>query len=109
MKSFALAIAILALTSCAAFAEDTIGADNTAPPPPSEEETPPAVLSGTLKTIRDSGVVTIGYREASFPFSYVRKETPRPLGYSIDLCLGIVDEVVRELNRQSDARRLSGP
>ncbi|SDR50171.1 amino acid ABC transporter substrate-binding protein, PAAT family [Rhizobiales bacterium GAS191] len=95
--SIALAVAFLALTTCAALAEDIGGADNTAPPPPSEENTP-AILSGTLKKIRDSGVVTIGYREASFPFSYVRKESPLPLGYSIDLCLGIVDEVVRELN-----------
>jgi glutamate/aspartate transport system substrate-binding protein len=97
MRSFALAVAIIAFTSCAALAEDTLGADITAPPPPSEDNTP-AVLSGTLKKIRDTGVVTIGYREASFPFSYVREGSPQPLGYSIDLCLGIVDEVVRELN-----------
>jgi glutamate/aspartate transport system substrate-binding protein len=97
MKTLALAAAIVVLTSFGVFAEDTIGADNTAPPPQSEDNTP-AVLSGTLEKIRNSGVVTIGYREASFPFSYVRKGSPLPLGYSIDLCLGIVDEVVRELN-----------
>jgi glutamate/aspartate transport system substrate-binding protein len=97
MKTLALAAAIVVLTSFGVFAEDTIGADNTAPPPQSEDNTP-AVLSGTLEKIRNSGVVTIGYREASFPFSYVRKGLPLPLGYSIDLCLGIVDEVVRELN-----------
>ena len=28
----------------------------------------------------------------------MREGSPQPLGYSIDLCLGIVDEVVRELN-----------
>jgi glutamate/aspartate transport system substrate-binding protein len=97
MKSLALAVVILALTCGAACAEDLIGADSTAPPPPSEDNTP-AVLSGSLKKIRDSGVVTIGYRQASFPFSYVRNESPGPFGYSIDLCLGIVDEVIRELN-----------
>jgi glutamate/aspartate transport system substrate-binding protein len=73
------------------------GADLTAPPPTTEENTP-AVLSGTLKKVRDGGVVTIGYREASFPFSFVRPGAPRPLGYSIDLCLGIVEEIVRELH-----------
>jgi glutamate/aspartate transport system substrate-binding protein len=78
-----------------AFAEDLNGAVLTAPPPVTEENTP-AVLSGTLKKIHDSGAVTIGYREASFPFSYVRQGSA-PVGYSIDLCLGIVDEIKREL------------
>ena len=76
------------------------GADLTAPPPASEENIP-AVLSGTLKKVRDSGVITIGYREASFPFSFVRPGAPRPLGYSIDLCLGVVEEIVRELHGEA--------
>jgi glutamate/aspartate transport system substrate-binding protein len=97
MKRFALAVAVLALASATALAEDLMGADTTAPPTPSEDNTP-AVLTGTLKTIHDSGVVTIGYRQASFPFSYVRPRSPEPLGYSIDLCLGVIDELVRELN-----------
>jgi glutamate/aspartate transport system substrate-binding protein len=99
-KTLALAIAfavgIYALPASRAAAEDLGGADLTAPPPASEENTP-AILSGTLKKVRDSGVVVIGYREASFPFSYVPPGAPRPLGYSIDLCLGVVDEIVREL------------
>jgi glutamate/aspartate transport system substrate-binding protein len=91
-----LAVILLALAAPLR-AEDLGGADLTAPPPPGEEDIP-AVLSGTLKKIRDSGVVTIGYRDASFPFSYVRKDASEPLGYSIDLCRGVVDEIVRELN-----------
>jgi glutamate/aspartate transport system substrate-binding protein len=79
-----------------ATAEDLIGADRTAPPPASEESMP-AVLSGTLKKVRETGAVVIGYREASFPFSFVGEGAKRPLGYSIDLCGGIVDEIVREL------------
>jgi glutamate/aspartate transport system substrate-binding protein len=86
-----------------ALAEDLNGAVLTAPPPATEENTP-AVLSGTLKKIRDSGGVTIGYREASFPFSYVR-QSGQPIGYSIDLCLGIVDEIKRELGGASVAVR----
>jgi glutamate/aspartate transport system substrate-binding protein len=78
-----------------AAAEDMSGANNTAPPPVTEDNTP-AVLSGTLKKVHDSGTLTIGYREASFPFSFVRNGE-RPMGYSIDLCTGIVDEVKREL------------
>lgn len=79
----------------AATAEDLNGANNTAPPPVTENNSP-AILSGTLKKIHDTGTVTIGYREASFPFSYVRRGGA-PMGYSIDLCLGIVDEIKREL------------
>jgi glutamate/aspartate transport system substrate-binding protein len=93
----ALAVSVLALAAFPAFAEDTNGADVTAPPAASEENAP-AVLSGTLEKVRQSGVITIGYREASFPFSYVTKDSATPLGYSIDLCKGVVDEVVRELN-----------
>jgi ABC-type amino acid transport substrate-binding protein len=92
--TFVALTALLAVS--AARAEDLIGADRTAPPPPSEENIP-AVLDGTLKKVRDSGAVVIGYREASFPFSFVQGGSARPRGYSIDLCLGIVDEIVREL------------
>src|ERR1700729_1707635 len=88
-----LAGLLLAAMPCPVSAEDLNGANNTAPPAVTDA---PDVLSGTLKKIRDAGTVTIGYREASFPFSYVRNGGP-PMGYSIDLCLGIVDQIKREL------------
>jgi len=52
-------------------------------------------LSGALAKVWRTGVFTIGYREGSFPFSYVN---PRgaPVGYSIDLCLAIASELVAE-------------
>jgi len=59
-----------------------------------------APLTGTLKKIRDSGVVTIGYRENSFPFSYLGPGKV-PIGYSIELCQAIVDEVAVELDNKS--------
>lgn len=86
---------LLALPLAPAAAEDLNGANNTAPPAVSEDASP-ALVAGTLKTIRDTGAVTIGYREASFPFSYVR-QGGKPIGYSIDLCLGVVSEIRREL------------
>lgn len=49
-------------------------------------------LTGTLKKIKDSGTITIGNRESSVPFSYL-DEHGTPVGYSIDLCKHIVDEV----------------
>ena len=100
MGFIALTAGILAVSALRAGAEDLVGADRTAPPPPSEENIP-SVLSGTLKKVRDSGVVVIGYREASFPFSFVQGGSARPLGYSIDLCLGIVEEIVRELGGEA--------
>jgi len=48
-------------------------------------------LTGTLKKIKDSGRVAIGYRDSSIPFSYLNARK-QPIGYSIDLCLEIVDE-----------------
>lgn len=42
-------------------------------------------LEGTLKKIKASGTLTIGYRESSPPFSFVGADK-RPVGYSIDLC-----------------------
>ncbi len=40
--------------------------------------------------------MTLGYRESSIPFSYVNK-VGEPIGYSIDLCNAVVDEVSKEL------------
>ena len=49
-------------------------------------------LTGTLKKIRDSKTVTLGYRASSIPFSYLNK-LHEPIGYSIDLCNEVVKEV----------------
>lgn len=53
-------------------------------------------LTGTLKKIRDSKTVTLGYRASSVPFSYVNK-LGEPIGYSIDLCNEVVSEIADEL------------
>ncbi len=88
---------LLALSGTPARAEDTDGADLTKAPAATEESMP-AELTGTLKQVHESGTVTLGYREASFPFSFIRPGTPEPMGYSIDLCRGVVAEIARELN-----------
>ena len=75
-----LAIATVAVTS-QAWAQDTsVGA-----------------LSGTLKKIKDNGTITLGYRESSLPFSYLNKRA-QPIGYSLDLCREIVEQVSSELD-----------
>ncbi len=54
-------------------------------------------LTGTLKKIKDTGTITIGRSEQSVPFSYL-DDKGQPIGYSIDLCLRIVDAIKAELN-----------
>jgi glutamate/aspartate transport system substrate-binding protein len=53
-------------------------------------------LTGTLKRIKDSGTVRLGYRASSIPFSYLNK-LHEPIGYSIDLCNEVVKEIANEL------------
>ena len=53
-------------------------------------------LTGTLKKIKETGSLTIGHRESSVPFSYY-DEKQQVVGYSMDLCMKIVDAVKKEL------------
>jgi glutamate/aspartate transport system substrate-binding protein len=55
-------------------------------------------LTGTLKKANTSGTVTIGYRESSLPFSYLN-QLKQPIGYAIDLCQEVVDDMAHELSR----------
>lgn len=57
-------------------------------------------LTGTLKKVKDSGTITIGHRETSIPFSYL-DEKQQPVGYSMDICAAIVEEVKKELGLTS--------
>jgi glutamate/aspartate transport system substrate-binding protein len=54
-------------------------------------------LTGTLKKIRDTGTITLGYRESSLPFSYLNHRQ-QPIGYSMDLCREAVEQVSTELD-----------
>src|SRR5919106_5027764 len=55
-----------------------------------------AELTGTLKKIKDTGAIKVGYREASIPFSYL-DDRQQPIGYSMDLCARIVSAVKSDL------------
>ncbi|MBN8489494.1 MAG: amino acid ABC transporter substrate-binding protein [Burkholderiales bacterium] len=52
--------------------------------------------SPTLRKIRDTGLITLGYRDASVPFSYLDAKR-RPVGYSLDLCHRVVAAVRERL------------
>jgi glutamate/aspartate transport system substrate-binding protein len=53
-------------------------------------------LTGTLKKIKETGAITIGYRDSSIPFSYL-DDNQKPVGFAIDICYKIVDAVKQEL------------
>jgi len=52
--------------------------------------------TGTLKRIAESSVVRIGYRENSPPFAFLDAQK-KPVGYSLDLCEIVVEEIGKEL------------
>jgi glutamate/aspartate transport system substrate-binding protein len=54
-------------------------------------------LSPTLATIKSTHVVHLGYRESSPPFSFI-DPSGRPIGYSLELCEAIVDEIGVEVD-----------
>ncbi len=54
-------------------------------------------LSSTLAAIKGSHVVHLGYRESSPPFSFLDPSN-RPIGYSLELCEAVVDEIGAEVD-----------
>ena len=82
---------VAALFSAAIFAASTAHAQ--------DEASDPSVVSGTLARIKKTGIVRIGYRDASIPFSFLDR-SGHPVGYSIDICNAIVEEIGRTLDRE---------
>ncbi|ELX8380847.1 glutamate/aspartate ABC transporter substrate-binding protein [Providencia vermicola] len=55
-------------------------------------------LTGTLKKINDNGVIVVGHRESSVPFSYY-DNSQKVVGYSQDYSNEIVNAVKKKLNK----------
>jgi len=55
-----------------------------------------AELDGTLRKIKASNTITLGYREDARPFAYMGDDG-KPTGYSVDLCTRIAASVARQL------------
>jgi len=53
-------------------------------------------LTGTLKKIKETGVIKVGHRDASIPLSYL-DDNQKPIGYGVDICMKIVDAVKAQL------------
>ncbi|MGO4337312.1 amino acid ABC transporter substrate-binding protein [Labrys sp. KB_33_2] len=94
-KLIPLTFAIVMAAIGIARAEDMIGEDLSAAP---KQQYFPLELSGTLLKANSTGAITIGYRDASFPFSFKRPDQAGPEGYAIELCKGVVEEISRELH-----------
>src|SRR5579885_3746859 len=53
-------------------------------------------LTGTLKNIKETGAITLGFRDSSIPFSYL-DDNQRPIGFAIDICMKVVEAVKKDL------------
>jgi glutamate/aspartate transport system substrate-binding protein len=53
-------------------------------------------LTGTLKKVKETGILTMGIRESSYPLSYL-DDKQQPIGYHIDVCNKIVSAVKDQL------------
>lgn len=52
----------------------------------------------TLKKVSESNKITVSYREAGVPFSYLLGAT-KPVGFSVDLTEAVIDDVRKKLKR----------
>lgn len=55
-----------------------------------------AQSDGTLKKLTETGVIVIGVRDQSVPFSYM-DDNQNPIGYSVDICMKVVDAIKAKL------------
>ena len=53
-------------------------------------------LTGTLKKVKETGVIALGHRDSSVPFSYI-DDNAKVVGFAMDICYKIVDAVKAEL------------
>ena len=83
-----VAIALLA-TACWAAAQSS---------GETQDSVGPVALTGTLAKVRAAGVIVLGHRESSVPFSYLSARG-EPIGYSVDLCKLIVDAISLEVGK----------
>src|SRR4051812_50029181 len=63
-------------------------------------------LTGTLKNIKETGAITLGFRDSSIPFSYL-DDNQKPIRFAMDICYKIVDAVKKELKLDKLAVKLN--
>jgi glutamate/aspartate transport system substrate-binding protein len=57
-----------------------------------------AQATSTLDKVKQSGAITLAYRESSIPFSFL-DDKAQPVGFAHEICLKIVDEVKKATGR----------
>ena len=57
-----------------------------------------AQTTGTLDKVKQSGAITLAYRESSIPFSYL-DDKAQPVGFGHEICMKVVDEVKKATGR----------
>jgi glutamate/aspartate transport system substrate-binding protein len=61
------------------------------------------ITQGRLAAIAERGSIVLGHRESSVPFAYL-DENQNPIGYSIDLCMKVVEAVEKTLGTDLEVR-----
>ncbi|MCC1481275.1 amino acid ABC transporter substrate-binding protein [Roseibaca sp. Y0-43] len=61
------------------------------------------ITQGRLAAIAERGSIVLGHRESSVPFAYL-DENQTPVGYSIDLCMAVVDAVEETLGKELEVQ-----
>ena len=90
-RRFFVAAAVAAI-ACAAL--PAVAQDKAAAAPKAAVAAPERI--DTLRRIRDTGVLLLGVRETSVPFSFLDAQK-QPQGYSVDLCLRVADAIKADL------------
>jgi ABC-type amino acid transport substrate-binding protein len=57
-------------------------------------------LRGTLKKIKDTGTIALGFRDSARPFAFAGPDG-QPAGYSVDLCLRVADSIREQIGLAS--------
>ncbi len=60
-------------------------------------------LTGRLAKIAEAGEIVLGHRESSVPFAYL-DENQKPIGYSMDLCMKVVEAVEEAVGKDLNVR-----
>lgn len=55
-------------------------------------------FTGTLQKVFERGVIRVGHRENSPPFAFLDAQR-RPMGYSLDICEVVLEEIARHLHK----------
>ncbi|CNJ30760.1 glutamate Aspartate periplasmic binding protein precursor GltI [Yersinia rohdei] len=89
MRKLALALLLAGMASGVAHAEEAAK--------PEQAAAKADASADTLKKIKDNGVIVVGHRESSVPFSYYDNQQ-KVVGYSQDYSNLIVDAIKKKLN-----------